>query len=168
VIESHVDPLRGSLATILVREGTLHIGDYFVCGTEYGRIRAMRDDRGGIIKEAGPARPVEILGLRGSPSAGETTAPGLLGMTRSGSLKNQQIKKVTMRPRKESPVKPINAKIAVANADAPIIPYPGFAIGKAVKCIGSDQKYFSIHAFACYPDSIHNILNILLIYIKTL
>ena len=71
VVESHVDPLRGAVATILIEAGTLTIGDYFLCGTEYGRVRAMRDDRDNQLEEAGPARPVEILGLRGSPIAGE-------------------------------------------------------------------------------------------------
>ncbi|CAN5246470.1 hypothetical protein BH09SUM1_BH09SUM1_10480 [soil metagenome] len=71
IIESHVDPARGAIATLLVERGTLNIGDVFVCGTEYGRVRAMRDDRDHELEHAGPARPVEILGLRGSPVAGE-------------------------------------------------------------------------------------------------
>ena len=71
VIESHVDPLRGAVATVIVEAGTLRIGDCFVCGTEFGRVRAMRDDRDAQLDEAGPAIPVEILGLRGSPIAGE-------------------------------------------------------------------------------------------------
>jgi len=71
VIESNIDPNRGALATILVQEGTLKIGDHFICGTEYGRVRAMRDERGKDVEAAGPATPVEILGLRGSPEAGE-------------------------------------------------------------------------------------------------
>jgi translation initiation factor IF-2 len=70
-VESHIDPLRGATATILIENGTLRIGDCFVCGTEFGRIRAMSDDKGNPIEEAGPATPVEILGLRGSPTAGE-------------------------------------------------------------------------------------------------
>jgi translation initiation factor IF-2 len=71
IVESHVDPLRGAVATILVERGTLRVGDVFVCGTEFGRVRAMRDDRDQQLDEAGPAMPVEILGLRGSPVAGE-------------------------------------------------------------------------------------------------
>ncbi|MBI1293142.1 translation initiation factor IF-2 [bacterium] len=71
VIESHVDPLRGAVATVIVERGTLRIGDCFVCGTEFGRVRAMRDDRDKQLEAAGPAIPVEILGLRGSPVAGE-------------------------------------------------------------------------------------------------
>ncbi len=71
VVESHVDPNRGAVATILVEKGTLRIGDIFVCGTESGRVRAMRDDHDRPIEEAGPAVPVEILGITGSPVAGE-------------------------------------------------------------------------------------------------
>jgi len=56
---------------VLVQEGTLHVGDSFVCGTEYGRIRAMVDDKGKRIEEAGPSMPVEILGLGGVPEAGD-------------------------------------------------------------------------------------------------
>jgi translation initiation factor IF-2 len=56
---------------VLVQEGTLHVGDSFVCGTEYGRIRAMVDDKGKRITEAGPSMPVEILGLGGVPDAGD-------------------------------------------------------------------------------------------------
>ncbi|MCC5877064.1 MAG: translation initiation factor IF-2, partial [Candidatus Sumerlaeia bacterium] len=71
VVESHKDPLRGAVATILVEQGTLKIGDIFVCGTEYGRVRAMRDDKGVVLENSGPSTPVEILGLTGSPDAGE-------------------------------------------------------------------------------------------------
>jgi len=71
IVESHIDPLRGAEATVLVQHGTLRVGDVFVCGTEYGRVRAMRDDHGNPVEDAGPAMPVEILGLSGSPDAGE-------------------------------------------------------------------------------------------------
>jgi translation initiation factor IF-2 len=72
VIESHVDPQRGAVATILVQKGTLRVGDVFVVGEISGRVRAMIDDRGRQIKEAGPSFPAEIIGLDGAPSAGET------------------------------------------------------------------------------------------------
>jgi translation initiation factor IF-2 len=71
VIESFLDKGRGPVATVLVQEGTLRQGDIVLCGLEYGRIRAMRDELGREIKEAGPSLPVEILGLSGVPSAGD-------------------------------------------------------------------------------------------------
>ncbi|MBV9656072.1 MAG: translation initiation factor IF-2, partial [Acetobacteraceae bacterium] len=71
VIESRLDRGRGPVATVLVQKGTLHQGEIVVAGAEWGRVRAMLDDKGQQMKEAGPAAPVEILGLTGVPSAGE-------------------------------------------------------------------------------------------------
>ncbi|MFP3028891.1 MAG: translation initiation factor IF-2 [Arsenophonus sp.] len=71
VIESYLDKGRGSIATILVQEGTLNKGDIVLCGFEYGRIRAMRNELGEEIQSAGPSIPLEILGLSNVPSAGD-------------------------------------------------------------------------------------------------
>ena len=71
VIESFLDKGRGPVATVLVREGTLHKGDIVLCGFEYGRVRAMRNELGLEVLEAGPSIPVEILGLSGVPAAGD-------------------------------------------------------------------------------------------------
>ena len=71
VIESYLDKGRGPVATILVQSGTLHKGDIVLCGFEYGRVRAMRDENGQEIDEAGPSIPVEVLGLSGVPAAGD-------------------------------------------------------------------------------------------------
>ncbi|MGP7309108.1 translation initiation factor IF-2 [Klebsiella pneumoniae] len=71
VIESFLDKGRGPVATVLVREGTLHKGDIVLCSFEYGRVRAMRDELGREVLEAGPSIPVEILGLSGVPAAGD-------------------------------------------------------------------------------------------------
>ncbi|RLM13699.1 translation initiation factor IF-2 [Gibbsiella quercinecans] len=71
VIESFLDKGRGPVATVLVREGTLNKGDIVLCGFEYGRVRAMRDETGSEVQEAGPSIPVEILGLSGVPAAGD-------------------------------------------------------------------------------------------------
>ncbi|CUS48740.1 MAG: translation initiation factor IF-2 InfB [Idiomarinaceae bacterium HL-53] len=71
VIESRLDKGRGPVATVLVQSGTLRRGDIVLCGLEYGRIRAMRDELGRDITEAGPSIPAEILGLSGVPQAGD-------------------------------------------------------------------------------------------------
>jgi translation initiation factor IF-2 len=71
VIESKLDSGRGPVATVLVGEGTLKNGDYFVAGSHYGRVRAMIDDKGKAISAAGPSVPVEVIGASGVPEAGE-------------------------------------------------------------------------------------------------
>jgi translation initiation factor IF-2 len=71
VIEAKLERGRGAVATLLVQKGTLHVGDIFVAGTEWGRVRAMLDDRGANVDAAGPATPVEVLGLQGTPQAGD-------------------------------------------------------------------------------------------------
>lgn len=71
VIEAKLDKGRGPVATVLVSRGTLRVGDVFVIGAESGKVRAMVDDKGRQIKEAGPAMPVEVLGISGVPSAGD-------------------------------------------------------------------------------------------------
>jgi translation initiation factor IF-2 len=71
VLESRVDKGRGPVASVLVQNGTLHVGDVFIVGSVYGKVRAMFDDRGHAMKEAGPATPVEVLGLQGVPEAGD-------------------------------------------------------------------------------------------------
>ncbi len=72
VVEAKLDKGRGPVATVLVRRGTLNVGDIFVVGSESGRVRAMIDDKGKQVKSAGPSVPVEVLGLGGVPSAGDT------------------------------------------------------------------------------------------------
>ena len=71
VIEAQLDKGRGPVATILVQKGTLHVGDAVAAGSCYGKVRAMMDDKGNRVKEAGPSTPVEILGLNDVPGAGE-------------------------------------------------------------------------------------------------
>ena len=72
VIEAQLDKGRGAVATVLVQKGTLRVGDPIACGSSYGKVRAMIDDNGRRVKEAGPSTPVEILGLNSVPVAGET------------------------------------------------------------------------------------------------
>jgi translation initiation factor IF-2 len=71
VLESRVDKGRGPVATILIQNGTLQLGDFFICGSVFGKVRALFDDRGRPTENAPPSTPVEVLGLQGIPDAGD-------------------------------------------------------------------------------------------------
>ena len=71
VVESKIDPGRGAVATVLVQEGTLKVGDAVVCGVYHGKVRAMLDDQGNLTETAGPSIPVEVVGLSGVPISGD-------------------------------------------------------------------------------------------------
>jgi translation initiation factor IF-2 len=71
IIEAKLERGRGAVATVLIQRGTIKVGDIFVAGGEWGRVRALIDDRGAQIKQAGPGTPVEVLGLNGAPLAGD-------------------------------------------------------------------------------------------------
>src|SRR5579864_6628415 len=72
VLEAKLDRGRGPVATVLVRNGTLKVGDYFICGSVFGKVRAMFGDQGEPIREAGPSMPAEVLGLESLPEVGDT------------------------------------------------------------------------------------------------
>jgi translation initiation factor IF-2 len=72
VLEAQLDRGRGPVATVLVQKGTLRVGDFFICGSVFSRVRAMFDDRGNGIREAGPSMPVQVLGLDEVPEVGDT------------------------------------------------------------------------------------------------
>jgi translation initiation factor IF-2 len=72
VLEAQLDRGRGPVATCIVRNGTLKIGDFYICGSVFGKVRALYDDRGAQIREAGPSMPVELLGLDSMPEVGDT------------------------------------------------------------------------------------------------
>ncbi len=97
VVEAKIDPGRGVVATILVQEGTLRIGDHVVCGIHHGKIRAMLNDRGVMVKSAGPSMPVEVLGLSGVPSAGDD----LIALTDDKLAKQVSIHRVQKQRSKE-------------------------------------------------------------------
>ena len=71
IIEAKLDKGRGPVATVLVKNGTLNVGDAIVAGTAYGRVRAMVNDRGERVKSAGPSEPVEVIGFNDVPDAGD-------------------------------------------------------------------------------------------------
>ena len=71
-IEANLDKGRGAVSTVLVQSGTLRVGDAIVAGVAHGRVRAMFDENGQAVKEAGPSRPVQVLGLSTVPRAGDT------------------------------------------------------------------------------------------------
>ena len=70
-VEARLDKGRGAVATVLVQQGTLHVGDAIVAGTSYGRVRAMLDENGQPMEAAGPSTPVQVLGLTSVPTAGD-------------------------------------------------------------------------------------------------
>src|SRR5579871_1033242 len=72
VLEAKLDKGRGPVATVLVRNGTLKVGDYFICGSVFGRVRAMFDDHGQPVREVGPSMPAEVIGLESLPDVGDT------------------------------------------------------------------------------------------------
>ncbi|HYC25119.1 MAG TPA: translation initiation factor IF-2 [Roseiarcus sp.] len=74
VIEARLDRGRGSVATVLVQRGTLRVGDLVVAGSQWGRVRALIDDKGALVEAAGPSTPVEVLGFSGAPEAGDRVA----------------------------------------------------------------------------------------------
>ncbi|HPN37329.1 MAG TPA: translation initiation factor IF-2 [Melioribacteraceae bacterium] len=94
IIETQIDKGRGITATILVQKGTLKVGDPFVAGIQYGRVRAMFDERNEKVEEAGPATPVLVLGYEGPPQAGDTfVVVESEKAARTVALKRQQIKR---------------------------------------------------------------------------
>ena len=94
IIETQIDKGRGITATILVQKGTVKIGDPFVAGVQYGRVRAMFDERNEKVEQAGPATPVLVLGYEGPPQAGDTFVVVDSERTaRTVALKRQQIKR---------------------------------------------------------------------------
>ncbi len=103
VVEARMEKGRGSVATVLVQKGTLKIGDVFVCGQEWGRVRSLFNDKGQRVKEALPAQPVEVIGLQGVPSAGddfvvvadESIAREVSGYRERKARESLQVKKIS-------------------------------------------------------------------------
>ncbi len=94
IVETQLDKGRGITSTVLVQKGTMRIGDPFVAGNHYGRIRAMFDERNKKITEAGPSTPVLVLGFEGAPQAGDTfVVVGSEREAREVGIKRQQLQR---------------------------------------------------------------------------
>ena len=120
VIESSLDKGRGYLATILVQQGTLHVGDCILCGSYFGRVKSMFNERGQKVTEAGPSTPVSILGLNGAPAAGEKF--NVLADEREAkniaNKREQLIRIQGIKTQKHMTLEEIGRRIAIGNFNA--------------------------------------------------
>ena len=117
VIESSLDKGRGYLATVLVQEGTLHVGDVLLSGCFYGKVKAMYNERGQKVQSAGPSTPVSVLGLNGAPAAGEKINV-LLDEKEAKSIANkreQLIRIQGIKTQKHMTLEEIGRRIAIGN-----------------------------------------------------
>ena len=117
VIESSLDKGRGYLATVLVQEGTLHPGDVMLCGSYYGRVKSMFNERGQKITEAGPSTPVSVLGLNGAPAAGEKfNVMADEREAKSIAAKREQLLRIQgIKTQKHMTLEEIGRRIAIGN-----------------------------------------------------
>ncbi len=117
VIESSLDKGRGYLATVLVQEGTLRQGDVMLCGSFYGRVKSMFNERGQKVQEAGPSTPVSVLGLNGAPAAGEKF--NILSDEREAksiAAKREQLIRIQgIKTQKHMTLEEIGRRIAIGN-----------------------------------------------------
>jgi len=120
VIEAKLDKGRGPLATVLVERGTLRVGDIFVVGAASGRVRAMIDDHGRQVKEAGPAMPVEVLGLGAVPSAGDK----LTVVENEARAREVAEYRQTVLDRKRTTTAPMSLESMFANKASTTIEFP--------------------------------------------
>ncbi|WP_133364752.1 translation initiation factor IF-2 [Qipengyuania sediminis] len=120
VIEAQLDKGRGPVATVLITRGTLKRGDTFVVGSESGRVRAIVDDQGKQIKEAGPAMPVEVLGLGGVPGAGETLTV-VENESRAREVAQYRAEKATA---KRTTLAPTNFDTMFSNLQSSVVEFP--------------------------------------------
>ena len=124
VLEAKLDRGRGSVATVLVQQGTLRVGDPFIVGQIFGKVRAMFNDRGEQVDEAGPATPVEVLGLQGVPQAGEPfqvvadiTKAQQISQHRQQLARQQALVQTTKRGIEALGVSEVKEMLAIVKAD---------------------------------------------------
>jgi translation initiation factor IF-2 len=120
VVEAKLDKGRGPLATVLVQRGTLKVGDIFVVGAVPGKVRAMIDDKGKQVKEAGPSVPVEVLGLSGVPSAGDT----LTVVENEARAREVAAYRQGLADRKRTTSAPVNLENMFASKASTTVEYP--------------------------------------------
>ena len=120
VVEAKLDKGRGPLATVLVQRGTLKVGDVFVVGAVPGKVRAMIDDKGKQVKEAGPSVPVEVLGLSGVPSAGDT----LTVVENEARAREVAAYRQGLADRKRTTSAPVNLENMFASKASTTVEYP--------------------------------------------
>ncbi|MFN3725098.1 MAG: translation initiation factor IF-2 [Allosphingosinicella sp.] len=120
VVEAKLDKGRGPLATVLVQRGTLRVGDVFVVGSVSGKVRAMIDDKGKQVKEAGPSMPVEVLGLGGVPSAGDT----LTVVENEARAREVAAYRQSVMDRKRTTTAPVSLENMFANKASTTIEFP--------------------------------------------
>ena len=120
MVEAKLDKGRGPLATVLVQRGTLRVGDIFVVGPIAGKVRAMIDDKGRQVKEAGPSVPVEVLGLGGVPSAGDT----LTVVENEARAREVAAYRQSVIDKKRTTAAPVSLENMFANHASTIIEFP--------------------------------------------
>src|SRR5690606_4010354 len=117
IIEASLDKGRGYVATVMVQTGTLRMGDIILAGPHYGRVKAMFDNTGKKVKEAGPSTPVVVLGLDGAPQAGEKL--NVMESDREArelaNRRNQLLREQSMRTRKHITLDEIGRRLAIGN-----------------------------------------------------
>ncbi len=113
VLEAELDKGRGPVATVLVRNGILRVGDFFICGSVFGKVRAMFDDRGTSIREAEPSMPVEVLGLEAVPEVGDTfqVVTDTAKAKQIVMYRESQAREVAMAKNKRITLEQLNAKM---------------------------------------------------------
>ncbi|MBI2637082.1 MAG: translation initiation factor IF-2, partial [Parcubacteria group bacterium] len=136
IIESHVDRGEGPVATVLVHEGTLRVGDAVVIGATYGRVKALKDWRGESVQEAGPSTPVKILGLKSTPSVGDVLNIGAVDR----AMRKKSVKQYRLVDTGEAP-KPLEKAGEEGEADAPAV--PEFSVIVKADVLGSLEAFIA-------------------------
>ncbi len=139
VVEAKLERGRGPVATVLVARGTLRIGDILVAGVEWGKVRALVDDKGENVSEAGPSQPVEVLGLNGAPMAGDDFAvvDSEAQAREITEYRQRQLKKETGLAAPRSTIEEMFSKIAAGEADEFPIVIKADVQGSAEAIVGS-------------------------------